>query len=154
MARTKSRCSTPLFESLYFQISSAKRAYAYGIEHGSFEPRPRPATYERESVVVSGSIRHVFRKPVACCEIKLAGEAALEPKGDSVQRSIGYVEFAKDTLRAYVSLPVATFRALAPDLTSGQFKEVSLRLIELKRGTALIDCIRFESDLTPSDDLG
>jgi hypothetical protein len=152
MTRAKSRSPSPLFETLYFQIGSAKREYAYGIEHAFPRRRPRLPTSESDSVLILGSIRHAFRQPITCCEIKLAGEDTFEATSATVQRSIGFVDFVDETVRAYVWVPVQSLRRLASDLTQGQFKEVSLRLIDIKRRRALIDCINFESDLTPSED--
>jgi hypothetical protein len=59
----------------------------------------------------------------------------------------------KTVLYARVKVPDDAFYSIAECLGRGGFKEVSITLLDLKRGKARVDGFCLEAMLTPDDDL-
>ena len=143
----------PELRRLYFSIDRSERSYWFGINHTNRHIWPEKF-WEHDAIEVHGSIRHAYNKPIE--KIRLHVEPIRVPRErfNTEATDIGgaWME-QKMVLYAHVGVPADAFYSLAESLGRGEFKEVSLTLLDLKRGRARVDGFCLEPRLTADDNL-
>ena len=138
---------------LYFAIDHADRSYSYGINHSNRKVWPEHF-WEHDSFEVHGPIRHAYDKPIERIRLHVGPIRIPRERFNAEATCIGAAWMEeRTTLYVGVEVPADAFYSLAEGVGRGVFKEVSITLLDLKRGKARVDGVCLEAKLTADDDL-
>lgn len=153
MTRAKSRRPQLGLRRLYFSVERTDRSYWFGINHSNRKVWPEHF-WEHDAFDVHGLIRHAYDKPIEGIQLHVepihVDRERLNPEADCI--GVAWMQ-QKTVLYASVQVPADAFYSLAECLGRGAFKEVSITLLDLKRGRARVDGFCLEAMPTAEDDL-